>query len=142
MNEAADKEIENMNSRRGALLFGLGVGLLVAFLSYQWITDPAPRAERQLEEAVVLDARNHLIVQLGVRDIIDPLAPDRKIGKSYIYRAGTGWEVSGYYRRDDNDRWHAFLVSLDDARNITLLKVQDQALVERASEDSMLEVSR
>jgi len=142
VNEAADKEIENMNSRRGALLFGLGVGLLVAFLSYQWITDPAPRAERQLEEAVVLDARNHLIVQLGVRDIIDPLAPDRKIGKSYIYRAGTGWEVSGYYRRDDNDRWHAFLVSLDDARNITLLKVQDQALVERASEDSMLEVSR
>lgn len=141
MNEATDKANENMNPRRGALLFGLGVGLLVAFLSYQWITDPAPRAERQLEEAVVLDARNHLIVQLGVRDIIDPLAPNRKVGKSYVYRAGTGWEVSGYYRRDDKDRWHAFLMSLDDARNITLLKVQDSELAERASEDSMLEVS-
>jgi hypothetical protein len=141
VNEDADKAIGNVKPRRGGLLFGVGVGLLVALLSYQWITDPAPRAERQLEEAVVLDARNHLIVQLGVREIIDPLAPNRKIGKSYVYRAGTGWEVSGYYRRDDNDRWHAFLMSLDDALNITLLKVQDKALVERASEDSMLEVS-
>jgi hypothetical protein len=141
VNEDTDKAIENVKPRRGGLLFGVGVGLFVALLSYQWITDPAPRAERQLEEAVVLDARNHLIVQLGVREIIDPLAPNRKIGKSYVYRAGTGWEVSGYYRRDDNDRWHAFLMSLDDARNITLLKVQDKALVERAGEDSMLEVS-
>jgi len=141
VNEATDKAAGNMNSRPGGLLFGLGVGLLVAFFSYQWITNPAPRAERQLEEAVVLDARNHLTVQLGVRQIIDPLAPNRKIGKSYVYRAGTGWEVSGYYRRDDNDRWHAFLMSLDDARNITKLKVQDEALVERASEDSLLEVS-
>jgi hypothetical protein len=141
VNEVTDKATGNVNSHRGGLLFGLGVGLLVAFLSYQWITNPAPREERLLEEAVVLDARNHLIVQLGVRQIIDPLAPNRKIGKSYVYRAGTGWEVSGYYRRDDNDRWHAFLMSLDDARNITMLKVQDEALVERANEDPMLEVS-
>jgi hypothetical protein len=141
VNEATDKAIENMNSRRGGLLFGLGVGLLVAFLSYQWITNPAPRAERQLEEAVVLDARNHLIVQLGVRETVDPLAPNRKIGNSYVYRAGTGWEVSGFYRRDENDRWHAFLMSLDGARNVTLLKVQDNELAERASEDSILEVS-
>jgi hypothetical protein len=141
VNEVTDKAIENMNSRRGGLLFGLGVGLLVAFLSYQWITNPAPRAERQLEEAVVLDARNHLIVQLGVRETVDPLAPNRKIGNSYVYRAGTGWEVSGFYRRDENDRWHAFLMSLDGARNVTLLKVQDNELAERASEDSILEVS-
>ena len=141
MSAATDKAIENTKPRRGGMLFGLGVGLLVAFLSYQWITNPAPRAERQLEEAVVLDARNHLIVRLGVREIVDPLAPNRKIGKSYVYRAGTGWEVSGYYRRDENDRWHAFLMSLDDARNVTLLKVQDNKFAERASEDSMLEVS-
>ena len=141
MSAATDKAIENTKPRRGGMLFGLGVGLLAAFLSYQWITNPAPRAERQLEEAVVLDARNHLIVQLGVREIVDPLAPNRKIGKSYVYRAGTGWEVSGYYRRDENDRWHAFLMSLDDARNVTLLKVQDNKFAERASEDSMLEVS-
>jgi hypothetical protein len=141
VNEVTDKAIENMNSRRGGLLFGLGVGLLVAFLSYQWITNPAPRAERQLEEVVVLDARNHLIVQLGVRETVDPLAPNRKIGNSYVYRAGTGWEVSGFYRRDENDRWHAFLMSLDGARNVTLLKVQDNELAERASEDSILEVS-
>ncbi len=131
-----------MKQRTGGLLFGTGVGLLVAFLSYHWITNPAPREERQLEEAVVLDARNHLIVQLGVGEIVDPLAPNRKIGKSYVYRAGTGWEVSGYYRRDENDRWHAFLMSLDDARNVTHLKVQDSELAEQASEDPTLEISR
>jgi hypothetical protein len=130
-----------MKQRSGALLFGIGVGLVLAFMSYQWITNPAPRAERQLEEAVVLDARNYLIEQLGVVEIVDPLAPGRAIGKSYVYRASAGWEVSGYYRRDDSDRWHAFLMSLDDARNVTHLKVQDSQLAERASEDPMLEVS-
>ena len=55
-----------MKQRSGGLLFGIGVGLVFAFMSYQWITNPAPREERQLEEAVVLDARNYLIVQLGV----------------------------------------------------------------------------
>jgi len=130
-----------MKQRNGGLLFGIGVGLVFAFMSYQWITNPAPREERQLEEAVVLDARNYLIVQLGVAEIVDPLAPNRKIGKSYVYRASEGWEVSGYYRRDDSDRWHAFLMSLDDARNITHLKVQDSELAERASEDPKLEVS-
>ena len=130
-----------MKQRSGGLLFGIGIGMLVAFMSYQWITNPAPRAERQLEEAVVLDARNYLIVQLGVGEIVDPLAPNRKIGKSYVYRASEGWEVSGYYRRDDSDRWHAFLMSLDDARNVTHLKVQDSELAERASEDPTLEVS-
>ena len=123
------------------MLFGFGVGLLVAFMSYQWITNPAPRAERELEEAVVLDARNYLVVQLGVGETVDPLAPDRKIGKSYVYRADFGWEVSGYYRRDKNDRWHAFLMSLDDAGNVMHLKVQDSALAERASEDPTLEVN-
>jgi len=79
-----------MTQRRGGLLFGIGVGLVLAFVSYQWITNPAPREERQLEEAVVLDARNYLIVQLGVGEIIDPLAPSRTIGKSYVYRASAG----------------------------------------------------
>jgi len=141
VNEDTNKVIGNVKSRRGGLLFGLAVGLLIATFSYRWITNPAPRAERQLEEAVVLDARNYLSVQLDVREIVDPLAPNRKVGKSYVYRAGTGWEVSGYYRKDEHDRWHAFLMSLDDARNVTLLKVQDKELAERASEDSLLEVS-
>lgn len=130
-----------MKQRTGGLLFGAGVGLIVAVLSYQWITNPLPREERRLEEAVVLDARNYLNAHLGVREIVDPLAPSRKIGKSYVYRAGTGWEVSGFYRRDENDRWHAFLMSLDDARNVRHLKVQDNGLLGRASEDPILEVS-
>lgn len=130
-----------MNHRVARLIFGFGVGLLVAVLAYRWISDPAPRAARQLEESVVQVARLHLQekLALGVIEIVDPLAPDRKIGKSYVYRAADGWEVSGYYRRGEGDRWHPFLMSLDASPSITHLKVQDAALVERASEDAMLE---
>ena len=49
------------NHRIGGLVFAFGVGLLVAFLSYQWITDPAPRLERQLQEATVMAAREQLL---------------------------------------------------------------------------------
>jgi len=130
-----------MNHRIGRLIFGIGVGLLVAFLAYQWITNPAPRAERQLEESVVAVARQHLQATLAPEEIelVDPLAPNRKIGKSYVYRADGGWEVSGYYRRGEGDGWHPFLMALDSTLTITNLKVQDVALVERAAEDPKLE---
>lgn len=130
-----------MNHRIARLIFGFSVGLLVAFLAYGWITDPAPRAERQLEETVVLIARQQLEerLALGELELVDPLAPDRKVGKSYVYRADGGWEVSGYYRRVQGDRWHAFLMALDASPAITNLKVQDAALIERAAEDAILE---
>ena len=130
-----------MNHRITRLIFGFGVGLLVAFLSYKWISNPAPRAERELEESVVAIARQHIQVALAPEEIelIDPLAPNRKIGKSYVYRADGGWEVSGYYRRGEGDRWHPFLMTLDISLTITNLKVQDAALVERAAEDPKLE---
>ena len=103
------------NHRIGGLVFAFGVGLLVAFLSYRWITDPAPRLERQLQEAAVLAAREQLRDIAGSSDleVVDPLAPERKVGKVYVYRSGDGWEVSGFYRRNDDDRWHPFLISLD-----------------------------
>jgi len=124
-----------MNHRIGRLVFAFGVGLLVAFLSYKWITNPAPRLERQQEEAVVLQARVSLSEVTGITtpEIVDPLAPDRKVGKVYVYRSGDGWEVSGYYRRDDDDEWHPFLMSLDAARSMTHLKVQDEALAGNAN---------
>ena len=121
-----------MNHRIARLVFAFGVGLLVAFLSYRWITNPAPRLERQQQEAVVLLARSSLADVTGIAapEIVDPLAPDRKVGKVYVYRAGDGWEVSGYYRRSDDDQWRPFLMSLDATPKMTHLKVQDPALAD------------
>ena len=130
------------NHRIGRLVFAFGVGLLVAFLSYQWITNPAPRIERELQEAAVLAARQQLQEISGISglEVVDPLATDRKVGKVYIYRAGDGWEVSGFYRRDEDDRWHPFLASLDDANAVVRLKVRDTALAGVASKDERLEI--
>jgi hypothetical protein len=131
-----------MNHETGRLLFGLGVGLLVAFGAYQWITDPMPRTERQLEETVVIAARNLLESELAISEveIVDPLAPDRKVGKSYVYRSEEGWEVSGYYRRDAEDLWHPYLMALDNSLKLTHLKISDPALVGTATDKSYLEI--
>ncbi len=133
--------LRNMKHRATRLIFASAVGLLVAYFAFNWITNPAPRAERQLEESVVAAARSRLQDRLALADIeiVDPLAPDRKVGKSYVYRAQQGWEVSGYYRRGDDDRWHPFLMSLDATQAITHLKVRDAAFLERARDDAMLE---
>ncbi len=132
-----------MNHRTGRLIFGLSIGLLVAVLSYRWITDPAPRAERALQESVIGSARIILVTTLaiGELEIVDALAPNRKAGKAYIYRAGDGWEVSGFYRRSEDDRWHAYLLSLSGSIDLQHLKFQDsdQELLSRVAGDSRLE---
>lgn len=131
-----------MNHRIARLAFGLGVGLIVAFMAFKWITNPEPRAERQLEETVVAASRQHLGATLASAsvELVDPLSPDRKVGKSYVYRAGDGWEVSGYYRRDENDRWHPYLITLDASNAMTHLKVQDSMLRESAAQNELLEI--
>jgi len=130
-----------MNHRKARLLFGFGVGLLVAYLAFQWISNPEPRAERKLEETAVAAARQHLEDRLAIGEIeiVDPLAPSRKIGKSYVYGADGGWEVSGYYRQGEGDRWHPYLMALDPSLAIVSLKVQDLRLVERARNDPLLD---
>ena len=82
-----------MNHRITRLLFAFAVGLVVAVLSFKWITDPEPRAERLLEESMVAVARQHLQETVLSSDLefVDPLSPDRKVGKSYVYRASIGW---------------------------------------------------
>jgi len=131
-----------MNHRIARLVFGFGVGLLVAAFAYKWITNPLPREERKQEETAVIAARQHLegALALGPVELVDPLMPNRKIGKSYVYRADGGWEVSGYYRRGEEDRWHPFLITLDTSLAITKIKVQDAGLVERAKNRELLEV--
>ncbi len=134
-----------MNHRVGRVVFGLVVGLVVAYSSYQWITNPEGRVERALQESVVEASRGHLRSAVGIDslEIVDPLAPNRKAGKVYIYAEGDGWAVSGYYRRDENDRWHPFLMALNTDQSLSFLKLKDrdQRLIERAASDPMLEIN-
>ena len=131
-----------MNHRITRLIFAFAIGLLVAVLSFQWITNPAPRAERMLEESMVTVARQHLqeTVSSGDLEFVDPLTPNRRVGKSYVYRAAVGWEVSGYYRRGEGDRWHPFLMGLDNANEMASLRVQDAALANQSTDNPRLEV--
>lgn len=127
-------------------MFGLGIGLLVAYFSYQWVSDPHKREQRAEQERVVLASRRVLqdTLQLSALEIVDPLAPQRKVGKVYIYPLPDGWEVSGYYRRNDDDRWHPYLMGLDNGLVLRSLKIQDRdaALGELASRNAALEVTR
>jgi hypothetical protein len=133
-----------MKSRPGAYLFGALVGLLVATLAYRWITDPAPRAERRLEESVVASARGQVAAILGTGELefVDPLATNRKVGKAYVYRHRDGWQVSGHYRRDATDAWHPFLATLDGSHRITHLRIRDPAVAARPGSDPVVEIVR
>ena len=134
-----------MNHRIGRTAFAIIVGLLVASLSYRWITNPDGREERALQVSVVESSRSLLKSALANDsiEIVDPMAPNRKAGKVYVYPEGDGWAVSGYYRRAEGDRWHPYLMMLSPDRELTSLKVQDRdrQLVERANTDPLLEVS-
>jgi hypothetical protein len=134
-----------MDHRIGRSVFALVVGLLVAWASYQWITNPEGRSERTLQESVVEASRGHLKSVVGGTslEIVDPLSPNRKVGKVYVYPEGGDWAVSGYYRRDENDRWHPYLMMLTADLSLSFLKLKDrdQRLIERATKDPLLEIS-
>jgi len=119
-----------MNHSVGRSVFGLVVGLAVAVIAYQWITDPAPRQQRQIEEQAVQASRELLVSAVGLDslEIIDPLAPNRKVGKVYVYAEEPGWAVSGYYRRDEDDRWHPYLLNMTADLELHAFKVEDAAL--------------
>ena len=95
--------------------------------------------------AVVESSRDLLtaVVAAGVIEIVDPLNPNRKVGKVYIYPEGDDWAISGYYRRDEGDRWHAYLMMLSSDHSLTSLKLQDKSpyLLERAESDPRLEIN-
>lgn len=133
-----------MNHRIGRTVFGLVVGLLVAFLSYRWITNPEGREERVLEESIVESSRGYLTTTLGIDslEIVDPLSPNRKVGKVYVYPEGDNWAVSGHYRRSADDHWHPYLIVLGADRSLGSLKLQDGELqlIERAASDPRIEI--
>ena len=134
-----------MNHRAGSIVFGLIVGVGAAFLSYQWITNPERGEERAEQERVVLASRARLSARLRLDELemVDPLSPQRKVGKVYVYPIDGGWEVSGYYRRSENDRWHPYLLALGDDLSLESLKVKDAdpAVRQLAAEDARLSVN-
>ena len=133
-----------MNHRVGRIAFAIVVGLLVAIYSYRWITDPDGREARVLEVSVVEASRERLRETIGVGslEIVDTLAPNRIVGKTYVYPESGGWSVSGFYRRNDSDRWHPYLMLLSQDFRLVRLKVQDKDpdLRARAESDVVLQV--
>lgn len=133
-----------MQTRKGSIVFGILFGLVVAAWSYQWVTNPDGRAARQSEVEAVMASRGLLAEKLGLESLefVDPVEPQRSVGKVYIYPIESGWEVSGYYRRDSDDDWHAFLTSISESHTLMSLKVQDgdSGLVEASLADPAFEV--
>ena len=109
-------------------LVAVTVGLVLALYSYQRITDPEPGLQRATEEAIVMVARDILQSYVSPGNLIesvDAVSPARKVGKSYVYPTDDGWELSGHYRRDENDRWHPYLMVLNGDAGLKSLAVQD-----------------
>ena len=133
-----------MNHRVGSIIFGLAIGLAIAVWAYQWVTDPGKRVERDEQVRVVGLSREILTHTLAIQDLqlVDPLAPQRKVGKVYIYPLENGWELSGYYRRDDDDRWHPYLLVLSPELSLRSLKIRDTdgGLAQIAAMNPLVEV--
>lgn len=109
-------------------LVAVTVGLVLALYSYQRITDPEPGLQRTIEEAIVMVARDILqsyVSPGNLIEIVDAVSPASKVGKSYVYPTDDGWELSGHYRRDENDRWHPYLMVLNGDAGLKSLAVQD-----------------
>jgi hypothetical protein len=133
-----------MNHKIARIGFALLIGLLVATFSYRWITNPAGREARVLQQHVVQVSRDHLgnVIGLETLEIVDAVSPNRKVGKVYVYPEGTSWAVSGYYRRDDGDHWHPYLMSLNAEFVMTHLKTADKnpEFLERVKLNPLIEV--
>jgi hypothetical protein len=134
-----------MNHRIGRTAFALVVGILVATVSYQWISSPAGREERAIQVSAVETSRLYLaaVVDAVSLEIVDPVSPNNKVGKVYIYPESQGWAISGYYRRSPDDPWHPYLMTLGADQELIHLKLKDGAwdLAERAARDPRLEIS-
>ena len=129
------------------LVLAFTIGIFLALYSFERISDPEPKLQRDREESVVMSARELLKSYVAGEmqiEIVDPLATDRSVGKSYIYPADNGWEVSGHYRRYASDRWHPFLMSLDANVELISLSVRDddEEIAATAEDDPKFSVSR
>ena len=128
-------ETENQNKQPAGKhrymqwVVAIAVGIMLSLLVFERATDPEPALQKAIQESVVLEARLFLLSYVlpgGELQLVDPLAPDRKVGKVYIWPVDNGWEVSGYYRRDEQDPWHPFLMNLNASSELTSLAVKDR----------------
>ena len=109
-------------------LVALAIGLVLALYTYQCATDPEPGLQRVREEGIVMVARDILQSYVSPGNaigIVDAVSPASQVGKVYIYPTDEGWELSGHYRRDENDRWHPYLMALNGEAELVSLAVQD-----------------
>lgn len=130
-----------------SLVIAFAVGIFLALYSFEKISDPEPARQRVREETVVLSAREILKTYVAGEkqvEIVDPLATDRGVGKSYIYPTDNGWEVSGHYRRYASDRWHPFLMTLDTNVSLVSLTVRDddEEIAAAAADDPKFSVTQ
>lgn len=103
-------------------------GLILALYAYQRVIDPEPARQRAIEEGLVMSARDILgsyVTPGNPIEVVDPLAPDSKVGKVFIAPTDTGWEIAGHYRRDEADPWHPYLMTLDGEGRLESLAVRD-----------------
>lgn len=134
-----------VNHKIFRLVFAFGIGLLVAFGSYRWITNADRGTQKIVEESVVLESRQILrsyFPDTPVLHLSDPLDRVREAGKVYIFPTDGGWEISGHYQRDGEKRWHAFLMTLDASASLVTLSVEDDdpQLLEKAESDPSFSV--
>lgn len=130
------------NNRYIRWVIAISFGVALSLYAYQIATDPAPERRRVVENVVVLEARAFLVSYVlpgGELQLVDPLSPDRRIGKVYLWPNAEGWEVSGFYRRDKHDRWHPYLMSLDSASQLKSLAVKDsnERLIALSAQDPL-----
>ncbi len=123
-------------------IFALAVGVGLSIWAYRVATNPEPARRKALEISVAQQARDIVSTYVDAAtdlQYVDPLQPNHKIGDSYILPADQGWQVSGYYRRQDDDQWHPFLVDLTSESELTLLSVKDanDDLIRRAMLDPL-----
>jgi len=131
-----------INHRYTKWVVALSVGLLFSLIAYQHATDPEPARQKAYQESLVMEARDILASYVspgGELQLVDPLAPDRKVGKVYIWPTGESWEVSGFYRRDSFDTWHPFLMRIDSDARLESLAVRDgnERLIGMSAQDPL-----
>jgi hypothetical protein len=117
-----------VNHKLVSIGISLVVGVAAALYAYDRATDPLPGLQRELEEVVVIRAREILktyVAPASDLEVVDSVDPDRKVGKVYIAPIEDGWEVSGHYRRSAADEWHPWLMSVDASMQLRTLSLRD-----------------
>ena len=107
--------------------------LFIAALTYTYrnVYEPISVNQRGDEIQIIHITRSIIKSYIDISpdiEIIDPLNPNRKIGKSYIFPSDNGWEISGYYKKTDYDNWHPWLISLNSVNELVSITVKDDNL--------------